>query len=112
MSTGLPAVAPAPADKPAKPLAVNIGLASAHGTDVVMFVNPWNGKVMDWHTVPNYNPRNHKPGKWCLDTNEPLDEVALANLDMSMHATDSGSREYYESRKIVVDKIKAAIAGA
>lgn len=46
-----------------------------------VFTNPYTGVVMNYDSVPDHNPINQKPGKWCHATNMPLNKLALDNFD-------------------------------
>jgi len=64
-------------------------------------VCPYTGKHLDFDSLPGHNSVNHRPGKWS-DTLEPLDEVALSNLDLSAMASP-------EAKKAILMKYLAAV---
>lgn len=72
------------------------------------FSCPYTGKMLDFDALPGHNPRTHRPGKWS-ETNEPYDEVALANLDLSMIASDAGKQEMLDAYTAKVASIQEQI---
>jgi hypothetical protein len=64
-------------------------------------VCPYTGKHLDFDSLPGHSSVNHRPGKWS-DTMEPLDEVALSNLDLS-------AMEAPEAKRAMLIKYLAAV---
>jgi len=76
-----------------------------------VFVNPYDGQVMHWSAIHGHNAKNHKPGKWCPTTGNPLDDIALANFDLTIVQSEEARKALYDSLKSNVEKIKAQLAG-